>query len=109
MSRTTIALILGPGAVLLLAACSSASPARTITSTTHVATGRTQPAAATTTTDPCQLVTAQEALTGASDGPGKEQASAAGKTCVYGASTKNVFMWTRSRAAPVNSSKCAIR
>jgi hypothetical protein len=94
MSRATIALIVAPGAVLLIAACSSASPAKTTTSATHATTGTTQPAAANTTTDPCQLVTAQEAsaLTGASFGPGTEQTMAAGKSCVYGASTKNVFM-----------------
>ena len=95
MSRATIAFIVAPGAVLLLAACSSASRAGTATSTTHGATtGTRQPAAATTTTDPCQLVTAQEAsaLTGASYGSGTERTTLAGKTCVYGASTKNVFM-----------------
>jgi hypothetical protein len=49
---------------------------------------------ATTTTDPCQLVTAQEAsaLTGASYGAGTEKAGGIAKTCVYGAGTKNVFM-----------------
>jgi hypothetical protein len=94
MSRTKIALIVAPGAVLLLAACSSASPAGPTTSTTHAATGTKQPVTTTTTTDPCQLVTASEAsaLTGASYGPGTEQTAAAGKSCVYGASTKNVLM-----------------
>ncbi|HEY7323432.1 MAG TPA: hypothetical protein VH520_01295 [Streptosporangiaceae bacterium] len=49
---------------------------------------------ATTTTDPCQLLTAPEAsaLTGASFGPGTEQGVGVGKSCVYGASTKNVLM-----------------
>jgi len=93
MSRTKIALIVAPGALLLLAACSSASPAKTTTSTTHAATSTRQPAIA-TTTDPCQVVTASEAsaLTGASYGPGTERAIGPGKTCVYGGSTKNVFM-----------------
>jgi hypothetical protein len=93
MSRTKIALLIAPGALLLLAACSSASAARTTASTRHAATSTRQPAIA-TTTDPCQVVTASEAsaLTGASYGAGTEQAAGLGKSCVYGASTKNVLM-----------------
>jgi hypothetical protein len=93
MLRTKIALLTAPGALLLIAACSTASPAKTTTSTTHAATSTDQPAIA-TTTDPCQVVTASEAsaLTGASYGPGTERAIGPGKTCVYGGSTKNVFM-----------------
>jgi hypothetical protein len=93
MSRPKIALIVAPGALLLLAACSSAGPGKTTASTTHPATSTRQPALA-TTTDPCQVVTASEAsaLTGASYSAGTEQTTGLGKSCVYGASTKNVLM-----------------
>jgi hypothetical protein len=93
MSRIKIALIIAPGALLVLAACSSASPAKTTTSTTHAAASTRQPAVV-ATTDPCQVVTASEAsaLTGASYGSGTERAIGPGKTCVYGSATKNVFM-----------------
>ncbi len=80
-----------------LAACSHGAPSPTPpppTSPAAAGSSTTGGHAATATTDPCQLVTAQEAtaLTGASYGPGTERATGAGKTCVYGGSTKNVFM-----------------
>ena len=50
MSRTKIALILAPGALLLLAACTS-SPAKSTSSTTHAA----APAATANTTQPAGL------------------------------------------------------
>lgn len=86
------------GAALLtaaLAACSSGAPSPAPPHTSPaVSSSLAGGHAATTTTDPCQLVTASEAsaLTGASFGPGTERTSAAGRACVYGAATKNVFM-----------------
>lgn len=47
-----------------------------------------------TTTDPCQVVTSQEAssLAGASYGAGREETTSGGaKTCTYGYQTLNVF------------------
>jgi hypothetical protein len=83
-SPTSSGLAAGPAA--------TGSPASTATSTptSAAAGGHT----ATTTAEPCQLVTQQEAsaLTGASFGPGTERAIGPGKTCVYGGGTKNVFM-----------------
>src|SRR5262245_26067015 len=107
MSHTRMALastkiITLAGAALLtasLAACSGGAPAPTSSTTSPAGGGSPaasgHPAVVTnTTTDPCQLVTASEAsaLTGASYGPGTERAIGPGKTCVYGGSTKNVFM-----------------
>jgi hypothetical protein len=101
--------VAGATAVLIatLAACGSSAPSPTPTgpaatgSATGSATGGGQ--TATTTADPCQLVTAQEAstLTGATYGPGTERAVGVGKTCVYGGGTKNVLMvdvWQGSAA-----------
>jgi hypothetical protein len=65
---------------------------------------------ASTTIDPCQLVTQSEAstLTGASYGPGKlETNSSASKRCVYGAQTKNVFEVIVVQAASVDEAKAA--
>lgn len=101
MSRTTIALKIIPvavaGGVLLapLAACSSGAPSPAPSSPAAAgSSGAGQVVTTTTTTDPCQVVTASEAsaLTGASYGAGTERAIGPGKTCVYGGSTKNVFM-----------------
>jgi hypothetical protein len=87
--------VAGATALLIatVAACGSGAPSPTPTgpaATNSATSGH----AATTTTDPCQLVTAQEAsaLTGASYGPGTERAAGLGKTCVYGGGTKNVLM-----------------
>ncbi len=63
---------------------------------------------ASTTIDPCQLVTQSEAsaLTGASYGPGEEESdSSASKRCVYGAQTKNVFEVIVVQAASVDEAK----
>jgi len=89
--------VAGTAALLAaLAACSSGAPSPKPPPTSPAAAGSAAIAGqvATTTTDPCELVTVQEAsaLTGASYGPGTERAIGPGKTCVYGGSTKNVFM-----------------
>jgi hypothetical protein len=93
--------VAGAAALLLavLAGCSAGAPSPAPPPTNPAAAGSSaaggQTATTTrTTTDPCQLVTPQEAsaLTGASYGSGTERATGPGKTCVYGASTKNVFM-----------------
>ncbi len=58
--------------------------------------------AATTTLDPCQLVTQQEAsvLTGASFGPGRPESDPGGaKRCVYGYQTRNVLTVVVAQAA----------
>jgi len=63
---------------------------------------------ATTTIDPCQLVTQSEAstLTGASYGPGElETDSSASKRCVYGSQTKNVFEVIVVQAASADEAK----
>jgi hypothetical protein len=77
-------------------ASSSASPTAVPSST------------ASTTIDPCQLVTQSEAsaLTGASYGPGKEETdSSASKRCIYGSQTKNVFEVIVVQAASVDEAK----
>jgi threonine dehydrogenase-like Zn-dependent dehydrogenase len=63
MSRTKIALIVAPGAVLLIAACSTA-PAKTTTSTTQPA----APAATTSTSPPAAAATTSTALSGTWNG-----------------------------------------
>ncbi|HYK68404.1 MAG TPA: hypothetical protein VEV45_10695 [Streptosporangiaceae bacterium] len=70
MSRNKIALIVAPGALLLLAACSS-SPAKTTPSTTHAA----GPAATTNTTQPAGVPTGK--ATSSCDVVSQSQASAA--------------------------------
>jgi hypothetical protein len=90
--------------IVTLAACDHGTPSPSPTSAGPAATGSANAGGhTTTTTDPCQLVTAQEAsaLTGASYGPGTERSTGLGKTCVYGGGTKNVFMvdvWQGSAA-----------
>jgi len=105
MRRTAAALAVTASA-LLLAACSSGAPAAISTSTqssapaaspSAAATAASEPtasqSAAATSLDPCQLVTSSEAssLSGASYGPGKEEAENGGKQCIYGYQTTNVF------------------
>lgn len=85
---TTMPLVVGLAAVL--AACGSNNPSSTANTNGPTASS----AAGAATTDPCQLVTQQEAstLAGAAFGPGKAGTSATGQRCIYGAGTKNVFM-----------------
>ncbi|HUA29749.1 MAG TPA: hypothetical protein VMC03_12765 [Streptosporangiaceae bacterium] len=106
MRRTTAALA-ATAFAMLLAACSSGSPAATSTSTPSSSAAAATPSAAataasgptasqsaaSTSLDPCQLVTSSEAssLAGASFGPGREEAENGGKQCVYGYQTTNVF------------------
>ena len=105
MRRTAAALAVTAFA-LLLAACSSGSPAAISTTTQSATPAATPSAAATaaseptpsqsaaaTSLDPCQLVPSSEAssLAGASYGPGKEEAENGGKQCIYGYQTTNVF------------------
>ena len=87
-------------AMMLGAACGSSTTVGTSTPTPVSAaassqpTPSSQPTSLPTTTDPCQVVTAAEAssLTGASFGPGREEAtSGGGKICIYGYQTLNVF------------------
>lgn len=90
-----------------LAGCTSTSTTTTSTpptgSPTPAATSSSSAAAggvdasgsASTTLDPCQLVTQQEAsaLIGVSYGPGRPESDPGGaKRCVYGYQTKNVFL-----------------
>lgn len=88
----------------------SATPAATVSSSPAAAGG-----SASTTIDPCQLVTQQEAsaLTGASFGPGRpETDSAASRRCIYGYQTKNVFeviVVQGSSVAQVQAAKDQIR
>ena len=96
MTRFRLVLPLAAALAGLVAACGSGSPPPAANGTTPAASsGGTTPAGGvgTTTTDPCQLVTQQEAsaLTGAAFGPGVRQDKAPFATCVYGARTKNVF------------------
>lgn len=88
--------VMGAAALLIatVAACGSGAPSPTPTGPAATGSPSGGGHTATTTTDPCQLVTAQEAsaLTGASYGPGTERSTVLGKTCVYGGGTKNVFM-----------------
>ena len=96
MNRFRLVLPLSVALVGLLAACGSGSPAPVANGTTASRTpGGAGPAGGggTPTTDPCQLVTQQEAsaLTGAAFSPGMRQDKAPFATCVYGAGTKNVF------------------
>jgi hypothetical protein len=88
--------VVGAAALLTatLAGCGHGAPSPTSTGPGATASQGGGGQTATTTTDPCQLVTAQEAsaLTGASYSPGSERSAGLGKTCVYGAGTKNVFM-----------------
>lgn len=100
--------ILGAAAALAtsLTACSSSAkptagptPAATPTTAAPTTAPATAPApsptaTASTTLDPCQLVTQQEAsqVTGASFGPGKlEVDSPASRRCIYGYQTHNVY------------------
>jgi len=86
-------------AALFVAACSSTSTAGTISPAPSVAASPTigaspSAAAATTSMDPCQLVTQAEAsqLAGTSYAAGKEETtSGGGRMCWYGAQTTNVF------------------
>jgi hypothetical protein len=96
MSRFRLVLPLAVALVGLLAACGSGSAAPAANGTTASRTpGGAGPAGGggTPTTDPCQLVTQQEAsaVTGAAFSPGMRQDKAPFVTCVYGAGTKNVF------------------
>ena len=71
------------------------SPVALVSAPAATPTGGASPSAVTTSLDPCQLVTAQEAssLAGASFGPGREETdSGGGKICVYGYQTLNVFI-----------------
>jgi len=72
------------------------TPATVPATPTAAPTPTDSPKGAPNTIDPCKLVTQQEAsaLTGASFGPGKEEADSGvngSRRCVYGANTKNVF------------------
>lgn len=114
--------ILGAAAALAtsLTACSSPAkpsagptPAATPTATAPTTAPATAPApsttaSASTTIDPCQLVTQQEAsqVTGASFGPGKlEVDSPASRRCIYGAQTHNVYEVIVAQATTVKQAQ----
>ncbi|MES1212652.1 MAG: DUF3558 family protein [Leifsonia sp.] len=88
--RTPLALIIAAPLLAILAGCTTGSPSPSDTPSSPT------PTAKATTLDPCQLVTAAEAsqLSGATFGPGKEEATGTngtGMRCTYGAQTTNVF------------------
>ena len=97
MPRATRSLFALP-AIALLAACGTTSTSTatpTPTAPPATATPTAAPTSVPTTTDPCQLVTSQEAsmLAGASYGAGRPDSTSGGaKICVYGYQTLNVFM-----------------
>jgi hypothetical protein len=80
---------------------SSSAPPSTQATTTAVA------AKATTTLDPCKLVTREEAsaMAHASFGPGKEQGPSTAPECIYGAQTKNVLTVVAAAAPSADSAK----
>jgi hypothetical protein len=112
MTRTKIGISVLVVAALL-AACAAPSPTPAPTPTpeptpTIAPASPNQQAAATTTLDPCQLITSAEAskLAGASFGAGAESTtSGGGKICTYGANTKNVFMVEVGQAPDVATAK----
>jgi Protein of unknown function (DUF3558) len=87
-------------AIALLAACgttstSTATPTPTTPPATATPAPTPTPTVVPTTTDPCQLVTSQEAssLAGASYGAGRPDTTSGGaKICIYGYQTLNVFL-----------------
>lgn len=84
-------------AVLVATACGGGSQTASDQTPSASAPAQLTPSASASVvavTDPCQLVTQQEAsqLAGATFGPGKEQTNSdGGRFCVYGAQTTNVF------------------
>jgi Protein of unknown function (DUF3558) len=119
MRRIAAALAVTASA-LLLAACSSGSPAAISTSTPSSGPTATPSAAATaasaptpsqsaaaTSLDPCQLVTSSEAssLAGTTFGPGKEETENGDHICVYGYQTTNVFTVQVSQAQDASTAQ----
>jgi hypothetical protein len=110
------------GVAVVLAACSAAGSALTPTPTTIIgslpnpvnvptaANATIQPTAS-TSLDPCQVITSQEAstLAGATFGPGVESTTqdGGGKICTYGANTTNVFMVEVAQAKDVATAQAA--
>ncbi len=107
---------------VLLAACAPTGSALTPTPTSLIgsapnpasvptAANATQPPAAQTSLDPCQVITSQEAstLAGATFGAGVESTTqdGGGKICTYGANTTNVFMVEVAQAADVATAQAA--
>ena len=105
---------------VLLAACSPAASALTPTPTSIIgsapnpaslptaANNLNQKVASSTSLDPCQVITSQEAstLAGASFGPGVEDTTpGSGNICTCGANTTNVFTVAVGQAADVASAQ----